>query len=155
MVPTGVCPLFRTKAIAVFATIACVCAAQQGAAGNAEFFAARPTLMVLPLVAIAPVAIIASATAEAAVSDYDSPARQIIFPGFEEQLLVEPAKLRVPVPAVKPSRGAIRANREFRSTARPRVVAQVIRAKAEPRRIASASVFRFTGPMQPIIGAFR
>lgn len=147
--------MFRTKAIAFFATIACVCSVQQGSAGNSEFIAARPTLMVLPLAAIVPAAIAASATAEATVFDYESPARQIIFPGLEEQVLEGTLKLRVPVPAVKPTRSAFRVNRELKSAARPRVVAQVIRAKAEPRRVASVSVVRFSGTLQPIIGAFR
>lgn len=153
-VPTGVSPLFRTKAIAAFATIACVSFAQQGSAGNAEFMAARPTLMVLPLAAVAPVALIASATADVAVFDYDSPARQIIFPEMEEQISNGAYTLRIPVPVAKPNRATVRTNREFRP-AKPRVVAQVVRAKAESRRLTTVASIRFTGPMQPIIGAFR
>jgi hypothetical protein len=143
--------LFRSKAIAAFATVACVFTAQQGSAGNAEFIAARPSLMVLPVAAIAPVAIAASATAETAVFDYESPARQIVFPGMEEQMLDNSVDVRVPVPAFKPSRAAIRSNGE----ARPAKVRPVVRVKAEPKRIVAASAFRLTNPMQPIIGAFR
>ena len=149
--------MFRTKAIAAFATIACVCVAQQGTAGNAEFILARPTLMVLPLAAIAPVAVAASATAEATIFDYDSPARQIVFPVLEEQMLKGEYGLNVPTPSVKPDRNSVRnVSRAFGSRAdKPKAIAQILRAKAEPRRIASVNVIRFTGTMQPIIGAFR
>ena len=153
-VPIGVSPLFRNKAIAAFATIACVFSAQQGTAGNAEFILARPTLMVLPLAAIAPVAVAASATAEAAVFDYDSPSRQIVFPVLEEQMLKGEYGLNVPTPSFKPDRNSVRPNVAPRSD-KPRSVAQNFRNKAEPKRVASVSVIRFTGAMQPIIGAFR
>jgi hypothetical protein len=153
-VPIGVSPLFRNKAIAAFATIACVFVAQQGTAGNAEYILARPTLMVLPMAAIAPVAVMASATAEAAVFDYDSPARQIVFPVLEEQMLKNEYGLSVPLPTFKPTRNTARVNPAIRSETR-RGTGQLVRAKAEPKRIASASVIRFTGVMQPIIGAFR
>ena len=142
-VPIGVSPLFRNKAIAAFAT-----------AGNAEFILARPTLMVLPLAAIAPVAVAASATAEAAVFDYDSPSRQIVFPVLEEQMLKGEYGLNVPTPSFKPDRNSVRQNVAPRSD-KPRSVAQNFRNKAEPKRVASVSVIRFTGAMQPIIGAFR
>jgi len=110
--------------------------------------------MVLPLAAVAPVALIASATADVAVFDYDSPARQIIFPEMEEQISNGAYTLRIPVPVAKPNRATVRTNREFRP-AKPRVVAQVVRAKAESRRLTTVASIRFTGPMQPIIGAFR
>lgn len=114
--------------------------------------------MVLPLAAIAPVAIAASATAEAAVFDYDSPARQIVFPVLEEQMLKGEYGIGVPVPSFKPdrnpARNPVRANLGLRSD-RQKTFAQAVRVKSEPRRVASASVIRFTGAMQPIIGAFR
>jgi hypothetical protein len=149
--------LFRSKAIAAFATVACVFTAQQGSAGNAEFIAARPTLMVLPMVALAPVVVAASATGEAAVFDYDSPARQIVFPVLEEQMLRNGIGARVPVPSAKPNRAVVRTNREFRAPKiRPTAqVARVIRAKAEPKRFVAVSSLGLTNPMQPIIGAFR
>lgn len=147
-------PLFRSKAIAAFATIACVFTAQQGSAGNAEFISGSPTLMMLPLAALAPVAVAASATAEAAVFDYDSPARQIIFPGMEDQFLGNAAGVRVPVPSVKPNKPAFRANGEFR-TSKNRSSGQVIRVKAESKRITAANAIRLSNLMQPIIGAFR
>ena len=110
--------------------------------------------MVLPLAAIAPVAVAASATAEAAVFDYDSPSRQIVFPVLEEQMLKGEYGLNVPTPSFKPDRNSVRQNVAPRSD-KPRSVAQNFRNKAEPKRVASVSVIRFTGAMQPIIGAFR
>jgi hypothetical protein len=146
--------LFNAKAIAAFATIACVFSAQQGTAGNAEFIAARPTLMLIPMAAIAPVAISASASAEAAIHDYDSPARQIVFPGLEEQILENALEMRIPVPTSKPVRSLTNTIRDVRP-AKVRSQPQVVRIKAEQKRIVTASAVGLTTPMQPIIGAFR
>jgi hypothetical protein len=146
--------LFRRKAIAALATVACVFAAQQGSAGNAEFLLARPTLMVLPLAAIAPVAVAASANAQGAVFDYQSPARQIVFPGLEEQIVENTFSVRIPIPTFRPDRAKIRANREIRPS-KPRQLAQAVRVRSESRRVLAISAVRFSGTMQPIIGAFR
>lgn len=146
--------MFNNKAIAAFATIACVLSAQQGTAGNAEFIAARPTLMLIPMAAIAPMAISASASAEAAIHDYDSPARQIVFPGMEEQILENALELRVPVPTAKPVRSLTTTVRDAKPI-KVRSQPQVVRIKAEQKRIVTASAVGLTTPMQPIIGAFR